>query len=305
MVNAAGIGLAALGAVIVLVGLANVTGLVPLSVATPSGPPLLSIAITDAVSGYNNTIAMHVNSLPTNITVVSNILVHYGSTAVDYKPATANAWTGHGFLVKRSYTWPSAGTFTVYAVATATSTDTAGNGQATFSTQSTKVAVSVPSNGPSVGCTNLCPSVSSEFTTTTSGLTATFTDDSVVSNGTITAIAWAFGDGTNGASTPVTHTYPAPGSYVVSENVTVTNVTGALAYSQSSATITVSGSSSGCQGTGCVSSPLIPGLTWLNGLLLFGGLPLLIVPLATTRYDILAVAVAVGAVAGVAAGFFL
>ena len=78
------------------------------------------------------------------------------------------------------------------------------------------------------------------FTVANSGLTATFTDTSTDSDGTIVRRQWNFGDGVNSSSTNPLHTYAAPGTYTVqlvvtdnagythsrSVSVTVTDATG-------------------------------------------------------------------------------
>jgi vibriolysin len=58
------------------------------------------------------------------------------------------------------------------------------------------------------------------FGSTTSGLTATFTDSSTDSDGTIASRAWTFGDGGTSTATSPSHTYAAAGTYSVSLTVT-------------------------------------------------------------------------------------
>ena len=58
------------------------------------------------------------------------------------------------------------------------------------------------------------------FTFTTSGLAATFTDSSTDSDGTISSRAWNFGDGGTSTATSPSHTYAASGTYSVSLTVT-------------------------------------------------------------------------------------
>ncbi len=58
------------------------------------------------------------------------------------------------------------------------------------------------------------------FSFTTSGLTATFTDSSSDTGGTITGHSWNFGDGTTSTTTSPSHTYSAAGTYTVTETVT-------------------------------------------------------------------------------------
>ena len=58
------------------------------------------------------------------------------------------------------------------------------------------------------------------FTFTTSGLTANFTDTSTDSGGSISTHSWNFGDNTTSTSANPSHTYTAEGTYNVSETVT-------------------------------------------------------------------------------------
>jgi len=80
------------------------------------------------------------------------------------------------------------------------------------------------------------------FSFTTSGLTANFTDSSTDTGGTISAHSWTFGDNGTSTATSPSHTYAAAGTYTVTETVTdgVSNKT-----SSKSSSVTVSGSSGG------------------------------------------------------------
>ena len=75
------------------------------------------------------------------------------------------------------------------------------------------------------------------FTSTTSGLTATFTDSSSDSDGSIASRSWNFGDGTTSTATNPTKTYSAAGTYTVT--LTVTDNGGAS--NTKTGTVTVSG----------------------------------------------------------------
>jgi serine protease len=61
---------------------------------------------------------------------------------------------------------------------------------------------------------------SANFSFVTSGLTATFTDTSTDSGGTIGSHSWTFGDSGTSTATNPSHTYAAAGSYTVNETVT-------------------------------------------------------------------------------------
>ena len=94
------------------------------------------------------------------------------------------------------------------------------------------------------GGTNTAPTAN--FTSSVSGLTATFTDSSTdpQGNATITGHSWNFGDGTTSTTTSPSHTYGVAGTYTVTETVTDS---GGLTGSKS-ASVTVTGGG-GCSGT--------------------------------------------------------
>ena len=73
------------------------------------------------------------------------------------------------------------------------------------------------------------------FSSTTSGLTATFTDSSTDANGTIASRSWNFGDGTTSTATNPTKTYSAAGTYTVT--LTVTDNQGATGTRTQSVTV--------------------------------------------------------------------
>ncbi|MEN6410289.1 MAG: S8 family serine peptidase [Anaerolineaceae bacterium] len=74
------------------------------------------------------------------------------------------------------------------------------------------------------------------FTYTTSGLTATFTDTSTDSDGTIVSWGWDFGDGGSSTAQNPTHTYAAAGTYTV--GLTVTDNDGATGITSQNVTVT-------------------------------------------------------------------
>ena len=83
--------------------------------------------------------------------------------------------------------------------------------------------------------TNVAPTAA--FTSSTSDLTASFdASSSTDSDGTIATTTWTFGDGTTGAGTNTTHTYPEAGTYPVT--VTVTDDAGASDERTGSVTVT-------------------------------------------------------------------
>ena len=81
---------------------------------------------------------------------------------------------------------------------------------------------------------------SANFSFSTSGLTATFTDSSTDSGGTLSAHAWTFGDGATSTATNPSHTYASAGTYNVTETVT-DSVNGSTSAKTSAVTVATSG----------------------------------------------------------------
>ncbi len=81
------------------------------------------------------------------------------------------------------------------------------------------------------------------FSTSTSGLTATFTDSSTDVGGTISSYSWTFGDGGTSTVKSPTHTYTAAGTYTVTE--TVKDSGGVSASKSASVTVSTSGGGGG------------------------------------------------------------
>jgi PKD repeat protein len=115
------------------------------------------------------------------------------------------AWTfgdgGTASVANPSHTYSAAGTYTV----TETVKDSA-NGA--MSSKSTTVTVSAGGGTPVAN-----------FTSSASGLTVAFTDQSTDTGGTIGSYSWNFGDGSTSAVSSPSHTYASAGTYTISEVV--------------------------------------------------------------------------------------
>jgi xanthomonalisin len=84
------------------------------------------------------------------------------------------------------------------------------------------------------------------FSDTVSGLTASFTNSSTDTGGTISSYAWNFGDNGTSTSASPSHTYTAAGTYTVT--LTVTDSTGATSTKSGSVTVTSSNGGGGSTG---------------------------------------------------------
>ncbi len=163
----------------------------------------------------------------------------YAETVTDQNPA--GGWTNHtgdatynGQENGDECAWISSGQG-------ATANVTMGNGtypmQSTWSNDTNECDLSHPivGGGTSTGGTPVA-----NFSYTTSGLTANFTDSSTDNGGTLSAHAWTFGDSSTSTATNPSHTYAAAGTYSVTETVT-DSVNGQT--SSKTASVTVSSSS--------------------------------------------------------------
>jgi serine protease len=111
--------------------------------------------------------------------------------------------------------------------------------QASWSNDTNSCAISHPIVGGGGGGGG---TPTANFSFTTNGLTANFTDTSTDSGGTIGSHSWNFGDGTTSTATNPSHTYAAAGTYSVSETVT-DSVSGKSSTATKS--VTVSGGGGG------------------------------------------------------------
>ena len=100
------------------------------------------------------------------------------------------------------------------------------------------VIITHPTSGG--GGTNAPPTANFSFAT--NGLTATFTDASSDSDGTIAARSWNFGDGSTSTATNPSRTYAAAGTYTVT--LTVTDNSGATGSASRSVTVASTGGGS-------------------------------------------------------------
>ena len=155
----------------------------------------------------------------------------------------AHSWAfgdgGTSTATNPSHTYTATGTYNV----TETVTDS-GNG----STSSKTLAVSVSATGGTP---------TANFSFTTNGLTANFTDTSTDAGGTIGTHSWNFGDGATSTATSPSHTYASAGTYSVSETVT-DSVNGSSNTKTVAVTVTASTSSQLLSNTGFETGTAAP-----------------------------------------------
>ena len=165
----------------------------------------------------------------------------YAETVTDQNPA--GGWTNHtgssynGQENGDECAWVSSGQG-------ASANVTMGNGtyamQSTWSNDTNRCDISHPIVSGGGGGTGGTPTANFSFTT--SGLTANFTDSSTDSGGTIGSHSWTFGDSGTSTATNPSHTYATGGTYTVTETVT-DSVSGKT--SSKSASVTVSSGGGG------------------------------------------------------------
>ncbi|WP_234411329.1 MULTISPECIES: pre-peptidase C-terminal domain-containing protein [Rhodanobacter] len=166
----------------------------------------------------------------------------YAETVTDQNPA--GGWTNH--TGDATYNGQENGDECAWITSGqgATANVTMGNGtypmQSTWSNDTNECDLSHPIVG---GGTSTGGTPAANFSYTTSGLTASFTDSSTDNGGTLSAHSWNFGDSSSSTATNPSHTYAAAGTYSVSETVT-DSVNGQTSSTTQSVTVS-SGSGGG------------------------------------------------------------
>ena len=165
----------------------------------------------------------------------------YAETVTDQNPA--GGWTNHTGSASNGQengdecAWIKTGQGATALVAMGTGSFPM---QSSWSNDTNRCDLSHPivTGGTGTGGTPLA-----NFSFTTSGLTATFTDSSTDTGGTLSAHAWNFGDGSTSTATSPSHTYAVAGTYSVSETVT-DSVSGATSTKTVSLTVSSGGGGS-------------------------------------------------------------
>jgi len=176
--------------------------------------------LDDSTTGGNTAPVANFTSTTANLTA------SFTDTSTDSDGSIASrAWEfGDGTsstTANPNHTYAAAGTYAVKL----TVTDDDG------ATHSTTRSVTVTSAGNAPPVAN--------FTATASNLTASFTDTSTDSDGSIASRAWEFGDGTSSTAANPSHTYSAAGTYAV--KLTVTDDDGATHSTTKSVTVSAGG----------------------------------------------------------------
>ena len=145
----------------------------------------------------------------------SSLSCSFTSISTDDVGISTHQWVIDGNALgsgnAQSYTFPGPGVYTVQLTVTDTNN--------VSSVESKAITVNDPSSGPGPGPANNPPQASFDADCS-SGLTCTFDDDSVDTDGSIVSTSWNFGDGNTGTGDPTNHTFGAPGTYLVTITVT-------------------------------------------------------------------------------------
>lgn len=204
------------------------------SVTVSSGDTVLLNGVTKsglaATTGNSLNYTMEVPAGASNLNFVlsggtgdADLYVRFGSVPTDTTYDCRPYRSGNSETC--SFPSPSAGTWHVRIKA-----------YTSFSGTSITGSYSTTSNTPPTA----------NFSSTSSGLTANFTDTSTDSDGSIASRSWNFGDGSTSTATNPSHTYAAAGTYTVT--LTVTDDDGATNSVSKSVTVT----SSSCTPSGTV-----------------------------------------------------
>ncbi len=196
-----------------------------------SATPHVMVAATYGRGAWKVTLLGSSNQAPVaGFSSTANLLnVNFTSTSTDADGTiAAYAWnfgdTATSTLQNPSHAYAAAGTYNVALTVT-----------------DDKGATNTLTKAVTVAAANQAPVAN--FTSSTSGLTASFTDTSTDADGTIASRAWNFGDSSSATTANPSHSYATAGSYNVS--LTVTDNQGATNSLSKSVTV----SSSGCTGT--------------------------------------------------------
>jgi serine protease len=201
----------------------------------------VGITISDATVNHQQNWTMSVPAGATNLVFTlsggtgdADLYVKFGSaptlSSYDCRPYVA------GNSENCTFASPSTGTYYVMV-----------NTYAAYSGVTLKGSYTAPGSGGTP---------TANFTFSTSGLTANFTDTSTDSGGSIGSHSWTFGDGGTSTATSPSHTYAAAGTYSVTETVT-----DSVNSSTSSKTSSVTVSASSCGGLVLCSGVPVTGLS--------------------------------------------
>jgi PKD repeat protein len=225
----------------------------PTKTYAAAGTYSVQLTVTDNLGATNSitrsvVVTAAANVAPTaNFGFVTNGLVAtFTDSSTDSDGTIASrAWSfGDGTTstaTSPTKTYAAAGTYNVQLTVT--------DNQGATNAITKSVTVTAPANVAPVA----------NFTFTTSGLVANFTDTSTDSDGTIASRSWNFGDGTTSTATNPSKTYAAAGTYTVT--LTVTDNAGATNAKSSSVTV----SASACGGSVLCNGVAVTGISATTG----------------------------------------
>ena len=207
----------------------------PSKTYTAAGTYNVALTVTDD-RGATNTMTKAVTVTAANQAPVANFTSSISGLTVNFSDSSTDA---DGTIASRSWNFGDS------------TSSTAQNPSKTYTAAGTySVALTVTDNSGATNTTTKSVTVSAanlppvaNFTSTVSGLTATFTDSSTDPNGTVASRSWNFGDSTTSTAQNPTKTYSVGGTYAVT--LTATDNQGATNSITKNVTVT----SGACSGT--------------------------------------------------------
>src|SRR5215471_15475441 len=216
-----------------------------MDVGSSCGVNFVNSGTTGQLDGYTMTLGHEWHEMMSDQFPAGGWTNHTGGTYNGQENSDECAWIAAGQAGGAANIVFSTGTFTE---------------QASWSNDTGACAISHPIVDHSGGGTNSPPTANFSFVT--SSLTATFTDSSTDSDGTIASRSWNFGDGGTSTATNPSHTYASAGTYSVTETVT-DSVNGQTSSKTQSVTV----SAASCGGTVLCNGVAVTGLSGSTGTL--------------------------------------
>ena len=207
----------------------------PSKTYTAAGTYNVALTVTDD-RGATNTMTKAVTVTAANQAPVANFTSSISGLTVNFSDSSTDA---DGTIASRSWNFGDSTSST--AQNPSKSYTAAGTYSVALTVTDNSGATNTTTKSVTVSAANLPPVAN--FTSTVSGLTASFTDSSTDPNGTVASRSWNFGDSTTSTAQNPTKTYSVGGTYAVT--LTATDNQGATNSITKNVTVT----SGACSGT--------------------------------------------------------